>query len=375
MTLALNQQQFRLLKYWLPALVSGAIAWLLFLLPGGTPLSRASGLALSIVAVTLTLRRMGSVLAGLGGLTLALSPAFWAQTGGAEGDPATIVVAIAAAGITAGLVIFVSKRPWIAFGLGIVIFSALFWSQIGTPRSLRLTGFVVSWLLFVLVDMLLLTNPHPDEAPPILRYKNKDNRPVPAYYLPAILLLFATGVINDPLLVLMAPAMLLAFFLMNIPLPRWYMPLFLLLIALGLRGLVVDYFQAQPWLIDLSRWRDARYWINMIDLVVAQFTPVGIVLGVLGLARLSRWYPPLGSFTLVAYGTYIIFGLVYTAGNRDTLLLPLFIIQITWMTYALFAIQQWIKKSLMQPYQRLSWLVPAIYGLLPLLLLYQISSS
>ena len=52
----LSERQWLVFKFWLPALLSGAAAWLLFLL-AGTPVVRASGLALVIVGVALALRR------------------------------------------------------------------------------------------------------------------------------------------------------------------------------------------------------------------------------------------------------------------------------------------------------------------------------
>lgn len=98
--LHLDEEQTLLIKFWSPALMNGALVWILLLVLGQTPLIRASGLALVIVGVTLALRRMGSFLSIVGGLALALSPVFWSQTGGGQGDPATIVIAVAAAGVT-----------------------------------------------------------------------------------------------------------------------------------------------------------------------------------------------------------------------------------------------------------------------------------
>lgn len=366
MTNILTEQNQRLTRYILPALFAGGIAWLIFTIPFETPLSRATGLALAIVGVALLLRRMGSVLAIIGALTLAFSPAFQAQTGGGEGDPATIVLAGVAAVISIGLAIFVTKRPWMAYGAGIIIFTGLFWSQIGTERSLRLTGFVVSWLMYLLVDILLLTNPHPDEAPPLLKHKEKEGHPVRPYHTYGILLLFGAGVLNDPLLVLLFPALILGFFLINIPLPRWYMAILGLIILIGIRGIYVDYLVNLPWLFDISQWRDGSRWLEMINFVVAQFTIPGIALSILGLARLSRWYPPLGTVTLIAYGAYFLFGLVYEGNDRATLLLPLLIIQITWMTYAVFAISEWLRKSTTSSAVALRGLTFLLYALLPL---------
>src|SRR5688572_12616559 len=135
-----DEEQFRLIRFWLPSLLSAGLVWLLLLYVGQTPLSRATGLALVIMGVTLALRRMGSALSVIGGLALAFSPVFWSQTGGGQGEPATIVMAAAVAAIVVMIAALVSKKPYIGMGLGIVVFVAFFFSQIGTARSIRLTG-------------------------------------------------------------------------------------------------------------------------------------------------------------------------------------------------------------------------------------------
>jgi len=335
--LALRDDQQRALRYWLPALANGAVVWLLLLVIGQTPLIRASGLALVIVGVTLALRRFGAVLAIIGALVLALSPAFWSQTGGGQGEPATIVIALIAASVTVVLVVLLSKRPYIGLGIGIVVFAVFFWSQIGMAQSLRLTGFVVAWLLFLLLDMLLLTNPRPDEAPLILQTSERKNpdgseaaRP---YHILGVLLLLGVGILNDPLLTLLAPSVALSLTLTRTRLPSWYWLAFGLIAGIGLRGLAVDYLQDQAHLVDLWAWRNATNWIDMVRLILGQFTVVGIILSILGLARFARWYPPLGVVSLLAYAAYWFFGLVYSGQQRDVLLLPLFVIQVLWMTY------------------------------------------
>jgi hypothetical protein len=377
--LRLDEQQYRLLKYWLPALLSGGIAWVLFLLLGGTPLLRASGLALVIVGLTLALRRMGSGIAIVGAFTLAFSPIFWSQTGGAEGGPASIVIALLAATVGVTFAVVLTRRPQVGLWLGVLVFSVLFLSQLGTPQSIRLTGFVMSWLLFLLLDMLLLTNPHPSDAPPILLDGRKaseqadDYSYARGYHTLGILLLFTVGVLNDPLLTLLAPAVVLALLLTRTDLPSWYWAVLMLVIGFGLRGLAVDYLQALAAHIDLMRWRNAFYWLDLLRLIVAQFTWPAVLLSVLGLARLSRWYPPIGTVTLVAYAAYTFFGLVYSGPNREILLLPLLIIHVVWLAYALFALSEWMAQSMKETQQqRVQLAMQALFGLLPLLLLWQI---
>lgn len=374
----LDDNEYQLLRYWLPAISGGLIAWALFLLLGQTPLVRASGLALVIVAMGLALRRMGSGPAIVGSLTLAFSPVFWSQTGGGEGDPATIVIAIAAAAVAVILGMVVIKRPAVGIGLGIVVFVLLFWSQIGTPRSLRLTGFAVSWLLFLLIDMLLLTNPRPNEAiPPILRLKRRDgseNLGVQPYHTLGILLLLGLGILNDPLLTLLTPAVVLALYLSRLQLPLWYWILVGLIAGIGLRGLAVDYIETQGHFINLMGWRDGARWVDLVQLVVGQFSIFGIILGVLGLARLARWYPPLGLVTMTAYAAYTFFALVYDGPNQAVLTLPLFIIQVTWMSYAVFTLGEWAAKSLRFNSRLTRQLVYGLYALIPIFMLVRIVS-
>ena len=371
----INEKQWLLLKFWLPALVNGGLVWLLLLIAGNTPLVRASGLALVIIGVTMAFRRMGAALSMVGGLTLALSPAFWSQTGGGMGDPATIVLALAAATLTVLIIVALSQRPYLALGAGIVIFALLFWSQIGTARSLRLTGFIVAWLMFLLIDMLLLTNPRPDDAPLLLRSGSKKpdgSQAARSYHTLGILLLLAVGILNDPLLTLLVPAVALALFLSNTDLPVWYWLALLAVLAIGARGITIQYLQEQSHLIMLDEWRHAERWIDMVQLMTEQFSVAGIVLAVLGLARLSRWYPPLGTVTLTAFAAYGFFGLVYTGSNRDVLLLPFFVIHVLWMTYAVFALGEWLGKTLPAPTHTGHRITIALYALLPIWMLTHI---
>lgn len=365
----LNEQQYNIFKFWLPPLVSGTMAWLLLYFVGQTPLIRATGLALVIVGMALALRRMGSLLAIIGGLTLCLSPAFWSQTGGGEGDPATIVIAIGAAFVALVLGIVVSKRPYIGLGIGVIIFVAFFFSQIGTPRSIRLTAFVTSWLLYLLIDMLLLTNPHPEEnIPPILLDKPFDANDslVRPYHTLGILLLLAIGVLNDPLLTLLSPAIILGLVLTRTKLAWWYWVLMGIIVGVGIRGLVVDYLQAQAHVLLLDNWRDASRWIAEVRLIISQFGIGGVLLATLGLARLSRWYPPLGTVTLVGYAAYTFFGLVYIGERRELLLLPLFVIQVLWMTYAVFSLSEWVKRAFPRYPMRVQTSVQIAYAFIPM---------
>ena len=374
----LSEQQLRTAKHWLPAIATGTVAWFAFLSIGGTPLIRASGLALTIVGITLSLRRMGAALAIIGGMTLAFSPAFWSQTGGAQSLlPATTVLATMLAGAFSLVLIRISKRPYITLGFGLLVFAVIFWSQIGTPRSLRLTGLLTAWLLVILIEALLASNPRPDGPPP------QSIRP--QQYI-AILIVLFVGVINDPLIVLLVPAIAIGLWLSNTALARWYWIALLLVTIIGVRGIAVTYVDSSWWsassvdthnagihtrYLVADGWREGVRWIDLIKLIIKQTTIIGAVLSVLGLTRMTRWYPVLGTVLMIAYACYALFGLVYFGLDREVLLMPLFIIQVIWLTYAVFTGGQWLLKSDNQRVSRIRWFAFGAYLLLPLYLLSQ----
>jgi hypothetical protein len=187
--------------------------------------------------------------------------------------------------------------------------------------------------------------------------------------------LFTVGVLNDPLITLLAPALVLAFVLTRTPQKWWYWVLFGIVVGIGMRGFIVDYIQTQSYLLDFENWRNANRWLSEISLIINQFTLLGILFGVLGLARLSRWYPPLGTVTLIAYVSYAFFGLVYIGRQRETLLLPLFIIQLVWITYAVFTLSQWVKRLIPQYAQPLSIATQLLFAILPIVFLLQVSQA
>ena len=362
----LQSEHRELLRQWSPALLAAGVAWLLMLIVGDTPVARASGLALAVFGVTASMRQMGYVASIAGGLTLALCPVFWSQTGGGQSQPATVVIAVGAAGFGMLCASVLLQRKDLAIGLGIVLFLAIFWGQVGTAQSLRLTGLVTAWLLYLLADMILLTNPRPGVKPA------KSPKP---WHTAGLLFLFAIGAINDPLVTLLAPAILLALFLSYARLPAAYWLALLAVTVIGIVLLVRAYLAPQPTPLDVWGWRDAARWIELGHLIIAQFSPLGIILGVIGLARLSRWYPPLGTVTMIAYAAYIFFGLTYQGSHRDILLIPLIIIQVMWMTYAVNTLGQWVNKSLADASGRWIHFVSAVYFLLPAFLLYKILSA
>jgi hypothetical protein len=379
-TLEIRQRSITNLDFWLPALAGGLFAWMVFITLGETPFIRASGLALAIAGVILTLRRMGPLLALAGGLALAFSPAFWSQTGGgASVGPATIVLATILAGISAAIFIHISRRPYLALGVGLLIFAIIYWSQIGVPRSLRLTSLMSAWLLFLLVDALHISNPRPDE-PPAFPIK-------PQQYI-ALLLILYLGVLNDPLFVLLAPAVALGLWLSHTPLPRWYWLGMLLGVVIGIWGVMNTYVAPVFWsasaleahitglqtrYIIPDGWREGLRWVNVLGIVVNQLTIIGAGISILGLARMARWYPVLGVVLMIAYACYAIFGLVYFGGDRDILLLPLFVIQIIWLTYGIYTFSQWLANSPQSLVRSARWPVIGLYFSLPVYFLIKIN--
>ncbi len=371
--------QRQIVTQWAAAILVGLISLIVFIILGHTPFMRALGMAASVSGVTLILQRFGVVLAIIGGFALAFSPAFWSQTGG-EDTKLVVLVALTllVALVVTGLFTWIGHVTERGLVAGVVVFAALFWVLVGTPRSLRVTTLLNIGLLYILIDVIMSTNPRPDGPQMPL--------PVQQHTL-GLLVLLLIGVLNDPLFVLLAPALLAGLYLSKVNLPRWYWGIILVVIVIGIRGLIAQYVSDDWWLKSAAilqtngtqvpyfiadGWREASRWIYLINLVRNQFTDIGILLSILGLARLSRWYPPLGTTTLIAYGSYALFGLVYFGKDSTVLLLPMMVIHVIWMTYAIYALGQWLQKSFLKRNQT-AWLATGAFTLLPLLSLARIA--
>lgn len=370
------------LKTWWAPLISGVLAWLAFVLVGETPLLRAAGMAVAVSGIAAALRHFGGALAVLGSLTLALSPAYWSQTGGMESlDVGTTGLVLVLAGGGALVVWRFSRALPLGIGVGLVAFALLFWLQLSPERSLRLTTILAAWLLFLMIDTLLLTNPRPDaQAAPAL----------PRYYVSGLLLVLSIGVLNDPLFALMIPAATLTMLLSKQRLPWWCWAVVAGIAVIGFSSLIATYTPSAAWpysaeqahdlgiqvpIAIMDGWRYGPRWVNLILLIAGQFSVIGAALGVLGLARMARWYPPLGTTTMVIFAMYAFFGLVYFGRNSPILLLPLMMMQVIWMTYAVYTLGQWLHKTRMAAQGIDRWLAPAVFALLPLLMLWQIVVS
>jgi len=362
--------------------MAGGIIWLIFITIGQTPFVRASGLALVIVGVSLTIRRFGAIIACLGGISLALSPAFWSQTGGATSFvPATIVLAMGIAGVMSLVVIQFLKRPYLALGIGAVVFAFIFWSQIGTPRSLRLTSLMTAWLIFLLMDALFKSNPRPNENPPT---------PIMPQQYMGILLILGIGIINDPLFVLILPAVALGLWLSQTKIPIWYWVIVLVLLGIGLYGIITTYINNELWstsalvahqsglstpYLIANGWREGLRWMNIIGISITQFTIIGATLSILGLARMARWYPVLGVVLMVAYATHVLFGLVYFGSDRTVLIMPLFIIQMIWLAYAVYSFGEWLFKLKRFTTNQIQIITGVLFLSLPAYLFIQLMSN
>ncbi len=351
-----------------------------FIVLGQTPLFRASGLALIVGGMAMLLRRSGVALAIIGGAALAFSPAFWSQATAADDIGIGLSVLILTVAALSIIALLRFSRYWL---LGVILgfagFAVLFWSQLASVGSLRITTLSAAWLLYLLIDALYLTNPHPDDPPASASLQ-------PRHTL-GVLILLGVSVFNAPVGILLAPPVVLGLLLYHRRLPWWYWVVVVLIVAYGVAGVRAEYLSSTWWAYPAAQadaqglripfmladgWRESSRWLNLVNLVVSQFTVIGVLLGILGLSRLARWYPPLGAVTMLAYAAHALFGLIYFGNDAAVLLLPLLMIQIFWMTYAVYALGEWLQRSINPQYQLLRWLAPAAYVLLPTLMLVQI---
>lgn len=339
--------------YWWPAVAVGVTAWLVFSGLGSTPPIRAAGLATAAAGVAMCVRWMGAPMSLFAGIALAFSPVFWSQTGGVESLsllPVTLALAVAAGG---GLLLYrISHRFFWGVAIGAVIFAVLFWSQIAGQGSLRVTTSLMAWLLFLLIDAVLVSNPRVD---------GPERQALGLRHTAGIPLLLILGVVNDPLFVLALPAVILGLVLTGTRLPLWYWLIAVGIAVLGAYGVAVKYMDSGWWFYSSAQaemlnvrvpymmadgWREPSRWLVLFTLVISQFSLLGVVLGVLGLARMARWYPPLGVVSMVLYAAYALFGLLYFGKDAAVLLLPLLMIQVMWMAYAVYAAVHWLQRTI-----------------------------
>ncbi len=366
------------LRHWAPALTGAAFSLVVFLFPGETPVLRACGMALVIVAMAMSLRRFGAALALCGSLVLAFSPAFWTQTGGASRlDLLPLLLLALLAALVALLLLRRQGSLLLAAVVALALFSLVFWWQQGQTESLRLTALASAWLLLLLLDLLQRSLPHPADA---------GIRPPEASHAWAILILLVIGIVNTSLFVLFVPAVCSALILSKVRLSRAFWTLFLLACLFGLSGIESRYLSSEWWLYPAAQatgeglvlpwlladgWREAARWLTLLEIVRDQLSIPGSLLALFGLSRLSRWYPATGIVTLLAWGCWALFGLVYFGRDIAVLLLPLHMIGIIWMTVAVHAIRDWSERLAPGFAFSPGRVVTGFYALLPLWLLLQ----
>jgi hypothetical protein len=366
-----------------PPIIAGGAALFAFIILGNAPIPRASAMAAVIAFIGLTLRPMGAALSVAGALALAFSPSFWAQTGGAPDTP-TLIEMVAGAALPVVLTVLVALPLRVVMPLiGVcAVAVALIEPPLVAAQSLRITTLLAAWLLLLLTEALILTDIRPDAA--LLTGRQPYRRD----HISLIALIMLLGILNDPLFALMSPAVLLGIWLTRRALHPLYWLALIGVSVYGAAQIVQTYIDPGWWLVSadgaaaLNRhipfliadgFREPSRWLGLFDLIMRQFTPFGALLGLIGLVRLARWHPPIGVITMLAYGAYAVFGLMYFGADGATLLLPLLMIQVFWMTYAAYAFGQWLEKTVRMPASRLVlWFAPALFVLLPLTLLLRI---
>lgn len=342
--------------YWYPAILTALISASAFIFVGNAPALRASAMALVLAGVASTLRRLGAPFAIGGALLLAFSPAYWSQVIASPTVSAWWVLALMGlGGVCILLMMLISRRLFISVALGISVFVGLYLAFGVTERSLRLTALLSAWLIYMLVTALRQTNPRPEE-PPAQRLSNRHTY--------GVLLIMALGTLNDPLFILFLPSVVMGLWLFHIKLPVWYWLALLVTGGIGLWG-IYDAYVAQhisfnsarlyitqgrliPYLV-FDAWQFPQRWLYLTDFIVRQFSFLGVILGVFGIARMSRWYPTLGIVLMLAYGSYGIWGLIYFGADASIVLLPMLMIQAICITYALYSLWQWMARLWRNP--------------------------
>ncbi len=234
-------------------------------------------------------------------------------------------------------------------------FSPTFWSQAIGAEVYTLNALFVIIILGSLINALYRTDP---------RFGGQETMRVHSIW--ALALAFGLGLTNHLTLVLLLPAALLAMWICHPRLTHreWG-------IAAGMfgLGLLVYLYIPLRWpalhagagmpLDDFIAWVTGRRfggalmweyfsvperWMTIFRLALDQFGVIGLALGLLGLARLARWFPGVGTVSLVAYGAYFAYALVYIIPDIGVFLIPMHIIQVIWIAYAVHAISEWAPK-------------------------------
>jgi hypothetical protein len=106
--------------------------------------------------------------------------------------------------------------------------------------------------------------------------------------------------------------------------------------------------QLRAWLSDPERWRIVG------RLILDQYGPPGAVLGLAGLIALAVRNWRAAAVTVTAYAAYAFYGLNYIVPDIGVFLIPMHLIQAVWMAYAVATLLWWAGRHL--PGGRAAWL-------------------
>ncbi|MCZ7544398.1 MAG: DUF2723 domain-containing protein [Anaerolineae bacterium] len=365
---------------YVPALVVGGIAFAVYLLTLGQYVGRADTFEFQVTAPVLGVAHpTGYPLYLLLGKLTSLIPV------GSMAWRVNLSSAIPAALACAGLTLVLGRLvgPLLAALAGLALaFSATFWSQAVEAEVYALNALFVVIVLGVLMDALYVTAP---------RFGGKGAMRVRHVW--ALSLAFGLGLTNHLTLVLLVPAALAT---LGICRPRLTARQWGAAAALFGAGLLVYLYLPLRWpalhdgatlplgdfiawvtgqrfggAVMLEYWSQPDRWLTIGRLVVDQFGMIGLILGVIGLARLARWFPEMGVVTLLAYGAYFAYALVYIVPDIAVFLIPMHVIHAMWMAYAVHAAGEWASKLFHgRTGRRLFAPVVTLAALMPLALLW-----
>ena len=361
--------------------MSGCITFLLFAVIGHAPYLRAGAMSIAVVGITASLRSLGRLLCIVGGLSFALSPISWSQTGGSLSVNELTVgyVLFFAIGVAIVTFLLISNRGlYYAAIISVTLTVVLIVILNESVRSARISHLLGAWLIYMLMIALSKTNPRPED-PPATEVSHRHQY--------AVLVLYLLGVFNDPLFTLYAPALLLGLWLSRIHLPLWQWVVYGVMTIYGgavFYGIYVSdewsFYSAQflmdgsiapPYLI-LDGWRNTSRWIMLMSNLATQYTLVGTIISLVGIARFSRWHPPISNMLLIGYGSFYVFGLMYFGQNQTIYMIPLLGIQIIWLTYGIHSIGQWILRYTQQTSPTIPRLLTGLFIILPIVQLGRI---
>ena len=365
---------------WLPVLAVGLIAFAIYLLTLGQYVGRADTFEFQVTAPVLGVAHpTGYPLFVLLGKLTSLLPF------GSVAWRVNLASAIPAALACAGLTLILQRLvgPVLAALAGLALaFSPTFWSQAVEAEVYALNALFAVAILGILIDALYLTAP---------RFGGQGAMRARSVWTLAFA--FGLGLTNHLTLALLLPAALLALWICRPGLTARQWGVAFALLGAGLLvylyiplrwpalhgGATMPLGDFLAWVtgqrfggaVMLEYWSQPDRWLTIGRLVVDQFGVIGLILGVIGLARLARWFPEMGVVTLLAYGAYFAYALVYIVPDIAVFLLPMHVVQVIWMAYAVHAAGEWASKLFHdRTGRRLHTVLYSLAALMPLALLW-----